>query len=144
MSTKNCQFKLAPGKVISLHGLAHVYTNANLTDDAALDILKRAPRVIGWFTEYPPDWEQQAEARYKSVMKKHLSDSTTTDNSPSAPSAAPVKFDNKEFNLPEMKLAHLKEKSMDVLKKMCAQLEIVVPENASKKKLIELLSAKIG
>ena len=53
----NKLFKLKDGSVIGFHGLGQDYTNANLTNKAALTILKKNPGCKKYFTQLPHNWE---------------------------------------------------------------------------------------
>ena len=52
------RFRLKEGKKIMLHGMGDVLTNANLTNEKAIRILKRTPAAIKFFDFYPNDWRQ--------------------------------------------------------------------------------------
>lgn len=61
MKNENCLFRLIDGKKLMSHGIAAVYTNANLTNEAALTFLKKTPGVIKFFQDYPENWREMAE-----------------------------------------------------------------------------------
>lgn len=52
------QFKLKPNKIIQLHGQPDAYTNANMTDEKAIEILRLVPSHIKTFEEYPENWQE--------------------------------------------------------------------------------------
>ena len=67
------QFKLAEGKMIHLDGT--FYTNSNLTDEKAIEIIKRFPSHSKTFSEKPSDWEdvvagKKAEKKTKTTVVK--------------------------------------------------------------------------
>ena len=54
------KFHLLPGKIINLHGLGTAYTESNLTDEAAVQILRISRAHIKFFSAFPQDWEKLA------------------------------------------------------------------------------------
>lgn len=50
------QFKLKAGKQIQKHGQRNVITNANLTDETAIDLLKSNKGYKKFFEEMPSNW----------------------------------------------------------------------------------------
>lgn len=54
----NSNFKLKKGKVIALHGMNEVITNANLTDDKAIELLKKFPGHAKSFEVLPENWQE--------------------------------------------------------------------------------------
>jgi len=61
---KDSKFRIKGNKMIMVHGHTPL-TNDNLTDEAALALLKTHPRTIGQFEEYPKDWEKLAGVKKK-------------------------------------------------------------------------------
>lgn len=61
-SMKNRLFQIKDGEVLSMHGMAESYTNANLTNRAALTVLKLNRGCIKFFTKFPENWAQLAES----------------------------------------------------------------------------------
>lgn len=55
---KMSRFKLKKGKVIMVHGLTTALTSANMTDEKAIELLKKHKGHIKNFESFPPDWEQ--------------------------------------------------------------------------------------
>lgn len=54
-------FKIKDGEVLSMHGIAESYTNANMTNRAALTMLKLNRGCIKFFTQFPENWSDLAE-----------------------------------------------------------------------------------
>jgi len=52
------KFEIKEGKMIQLHGLNDAYTNANLTDEKAIEILKKFPKAIAFFSKHPDNWQE--------------------------------------------------------------------------------------
>ena len=114
---ENLKFKLKEGKKISLYGMAEVVTNANLSNEKAMHILKRCPGCINMFEVFPKDWataSKQAFKKQEAGVKPHLAD---------VPATAPV-VDVTEFPLEQIRLENLQAKTNAELKAMCRHLEI--------------------
>lgn len=54
---EKCAYSLLAGVIIQDFENGKVYTNANLTDEAAEGYLKRFPKQIQMFGRFPEDWE---------------------------------------------------------------------------------------
>lgn len=54
------QFILKKGVVLRLPKTVTDYTNSNLTDEIAVDILKHAPAFIKFFEKFPADYQQKS------------------------------------------------------------------------------------
>jgi hypothetical protein len=52
----NNEFKIKENKIINVAG-TH-YSNANITDERAIEILTKYPTQIGSFVSYPSNWEE--------------------------------------------------------------------------------------
>lgn len=52
------KFKLKKGKLIMLHGIEMQISEANLTDEKALMLLKKFPSHINSFEVYPENWQE--------------------------------------------------------------------------------------
>ena len=52
------KFKLKKGKLIMLHGIDMQITEANLTDEKALMLLKKYPAHISSFEVFPENWQE--------------------------------------------------------------------------------------
>lgn len=52
------KFKLKDGMVLMLHGFTETVTNDNLTDEKAIQILKKYPAHSVSFSEKPSDWKK--------------------------------------------------------------------------------------
>lgn len=50
------QFTIKEGKRIMLFGVGTVYTNKNITDEKARELLSKYPKLISVFERYPSDW----------------------------------------------------------------------------------------
>lgn len=55
---KNKKFEIKEGEVLSMHGMAESFTNANLTNRGALTVLKLNKGCIKFFTKFPEDWHK--------------------------------------------------------------------------------------
>lgn len=53
----NSKFRIKDNRVITNHKFDIVLTPANLTDQLAIEFLKRVPGGIGYFSEYPENWQ---------------------------------------------------------------------------------------
>ena len=92
-------FKLKEGKMISLHCFNEDYTNANLTDQKAIDVLKKYPSCIAEFESYPSNW--------KELCEKGLPEVGSTNpavNNPSTPAAGTPPAGNGNSNPREVEL----------------------------------------
>lgn len=58
MKTDDRKFRLHPGKLITNMRLGMDYSDANITDAAALKILKMNPGTIKFFKVYPANWQE--------------------------------------------------------------------------------------
>lgn len=144
-------FRIKDGKRIALHGMATVYTNANLTNDAALDILSRAPKAIDMFSDYPGNWREMAQQYLRSRKngKAATVAAAAAEVGASAPAAAgapPAEFHKDEFDIAGMKKKSLEAKTEKELREMCASFEMepATYEKAKKPALIKMLLTKIG
>lgn len=52
------KFQLKKDKMIVLHGLSTGVTSGNLTDEKAIEILKKHPGHIKSFEKYPANWQE--------------------------------------------------------------------------------------
>jgi len=58
---KKSNYQLKPGVIIHIIGMNNVFSNHNLTDEAAETFLKNNPKGIKMFTYHPEDWESKVE-----------------------------------------------------------------------------------
>ncbi len=58
---KKSEYVLKPGAIITFFGEPKCYTNANITDEAALRFLSQNPRNESLFEALPRDWEKRVE-----------------------------------------------------------------------------------
>ena len=58
-------FKLEKAVTIPIFGTSEVYSDENITDEAALKILSRNPNAIKLFKKKPENWEELVEAYKK-------------------------------------------------------------------------------
>lgn len=63
------KFKLKEGIVLTLHAFNEAFTNSNMTDDKAVEILAKYPGHIVSFEIVPKDWKEQVEKFKKSGGK---------------------------------------------------------------------------
>lgn len=133
---ENLKFKLIQGKRLALHGLGMVITNANLTNENALEVLRRAPGAIKFFETYPTNWREMTMA--KTAAPKPAAEK------PTAAPVAPPPFKVSEIDLEKTRRDNLQGKGKKQLREMCQSFEIPEDEYAGKSKgeLIELLMAK--
>ena len=54
---KKSNYSLVAGVILQMAGDPNVYSNSNLTDEAAERYLKNNPKRIDFFSFYPEDWE---------------------------------------------------------------------------------------
>lgn len=80
MSTETATqaFRLKDGIRLEIAGDPTVYTNANLTDESAVEILARVPGCLSRFQTVPDDWKDRV-AKYKDRIRKR------TERTPSEP-----------------------------------------------------------
>ncbi len=64
------KFKLLEGKMIGVSG-TH-YTNANLTDERAIEILTKYPSHIATFSTYPANWKELCSVEEVSEREEEL------------------------------------------------------------------------
>lgn len=57
IKTMESNFKLKGNPVIEVHGLGYALTNANITDELALQLLEKYPAHIVSFEKYPSNWK---------------------------------------------------------------------------------------
>ena len=67
------EFELKPGILLFLDG-TH-YSNANITDDKSIEILKRFPIKIKDFIRYPKNWKELTEVKTTKAKSEAKSDS---------------------------------------------------------------------
>lgn len=67
-------FKLRADVILPIFGTSEVYSNENLTDEAALKVLSRNKNAAHLFTELPKKWEELVDA-----YKKGMTDIKTID-----------------------------------------------------------------
>jgi hypothetical protein len=60
MKNESGKFTIAANVTVHDQGRGKVFTENNITDEDALDLLSRNPRSIGQFKNYPKDWKAQA------------------------------------------------------------------------------------
>ena len=114
------QFSLQPGKNIKLHGFPTVYTNANITDEAAISILKKFPAALKFFQTYPSNWRHlcgfdSASDKQTPVGKKPV---------PVAVPATPVKEEPAGKSDKELLTENLENKSLEELKEIAKNMEL--------------------
>lgn len=64
-------YTLKNGAVIQLgFGSSKMFTNSNLTDEAAEKFLANNPKGLVFFASYPDDWEERVEKRKKADKAK--------------------------------------------------------------------------
>lgn len=93
------KFSLKPGVVIGFHGMAQDYTNANLTDRAALMILKRSRGSIKHFNSFPENWMEMVgqfdltmkDEQLETLINGEVASSSILDGSASKPDIDPIK-----------------------------------------------------
>jgi len=61
MKKEDKQFQLAKAVTIPIFGTSEVYSDENITDEAALKILSRNPKAIKLFKKFPEKWEELVE-----------------------------------------------------------------------------------
>lgn len=90
-------------------------SNHNLTDDAALRLLKENPNRISRFSKFPEDWEEQVEA-YEMPNRKTASketgkteESSKVDYSDRTLPTEDMKLDEMREEWPEIKARSKKE-----------------------------------
>ena len=66
---ENCDYGLKNGALIQFFGTNEMYTNANLTNEAAERYLKEFPQAIGLFSNYPKDWEERANKDIETILE---------------------------------------------------------------------------
>lgn len=71
---KKGDFQLTQGVTIPIFGTSEVYSDRNITDEAALKILSRNRNAIKLFKKHPKDWEEQVEAYEKGQNISSLSE----------------------------------------------------------------------
>lgn len=84
------KFHLQPGKQIALHGVPTVYTEDNLTDEAAIMILKKSRSHLRFFSQVPenvaellgdaPVQETPAKAKGKKKTEEVVEETTETED----------------------------------------------------------------
>lgn len=145
--TMESKFKLHEGKRLMMHGSNDVLTNANITDDKALHILKRTPGAISLFVAYPEDWREQAQkfdvlaSIRKNSAKKAKAVENSTDEVTIGETAAVEDLDKTAY---EARKKNLEEKNLVQLKDFAKNLELPKDEWKSllKAPLIEYLLDK--
>ena len=65
------KFVIKDNTVISTFGTSLSYTNANITDESAIEILRRNPKTIKWFKTFPDDWQELLNPKENSVNEEH-------------------------------------------------------------------------
>lgn len=66
---KKNEFRFKGDKVVHVRGTSKYYSNANLTDEAAIAILKENPNRIALFKKYPANWKELIEAGQDDVTE---------------------------------------------------------------------------
>lgn len=125
------KFEIKKDKMIQLFNQNDVYTDANITDEKAIELLKSSPGLIKFFSKFPADWRDLAAGF------KHKKPSEAPKGEEKAP-AKTVELSRKEtlmsqsdkeleatataFNLPKKEWKKLKgEKLVDyIIKKIPA------------------------
>jgi glutathionyl-hydroquinone reductase len=67
-------YLLNAGAILQSSGDPNVYTNSNLTDEAAERYLKDNPNRIIFFSAYPNDWKKRAGLESNSVTPEELTE----------------------------------------------------------------------
>lgn len=60
---EKCSYTLKNGVLIQVFGTGQMFTNDNLTDEAAESYLKLYPKAINQFAHYPDDWEARVTGK---------------------------------------------------------------------------------
>ena len=68
------KFELSKGVTIPIFGTSEVYSDRNITDEAALKVLSRNPKASKLFKKLPKDWEDQVEAYIEGTKASSLAD----------------------------------------------------------------------
>lgn len=66
------KFVLKNGVVIPIHGTSMSYSQSNITDEIAIEILKGNPNAIGLFEKYPSDWKVKAISEQVSLTIEEI------------------------------------------------------------------------
>lgn len=144
----NKKFRIKEGKRIMLHGMSEVYTNANITDEAAMQILHRSPKAIQLFSDYPNDWRERAAAHVRTKTNGKAATPAAAAKEVAAPVAdkEAAEFDKDEFNVAEVKRQSLEAKSEKELREMCASFEMDEADykKAKKPALVKMLLERIS
>ena len=105
---KKSKYLLKNGIVIRIKGSPMVYTNSNLTDDAAERYLYESTERLRKFSAFPEDWQH----RIKDVPKRESLTET-----PKQETEIPVeKSDNKELKEANKEIAQLKKEIKELKK----------------------------
>jgi hypothetical protein len=75
-------FKLKNNAVIQVHGLSIILTNANITDEKALQLLDKYPGHIVSFEKYPTNWKSLIG---KKVVAEIVAEEEAVETSPIKP-----------------------------------------------------------
>lgn len=106
MKNENSKFSIAAGVTLHDLGRGKVFTETNLTDEDAMDLLSRNPRAIGQFKSYPKNWkdlvsdfadEKEAEKKAKAKAKAKAGEELAASKAgkPGKPAAAKPAADKK-------------------------------------------------
>lgn len=71
------KFKLKEGKMIGVNG-TH-YSNANITDEKAIEILTKYPSHIATFETYPGNWKELTNVKEEVVVSERETELNTLD-----------------------------------------------------------------
>lgn len=136
-------FKLKEGKILMVIGHADVYTNQNLTDEAAISILKVNPKLISKFEVFPDDWEDLVKkSGNKSKKEKPAEDTGSTGNSDSGEAGDKAK--NEGDKTEDELRSNYGKMTVPALQEFAANIELPSEEwgELTKKPLIEYLVDK--
>lgn len=111
---KTTIFKLAEGICISMHGMADSYTNANLTNRAALQILKKSRGHIKHFVTLPDNWQDLVANFELQMTEEQLAKLLNSAPSAEAPKEEKVKVDEVKKSLSEMTAKDLYAKAKEM------------------------------
>lgn len=67
MKNQDKKYLLKEG--VQMHCNHNVYTNANLTDEVAIELLKQDPRRISNFEKFPENWNEKPKAKTPTAKK---------------------------------------------------------------------------
>ncbi len=114
--TMESKFKLKESVgVILLHGINMELSNANMTDEKALTLLKKYPIHIKSFEAYPQNWEELIDAEPETDKPSEVLDPVTNEQ----PKQVETPAGENEVSLEE-----LKKLSKKILKKMANEVAL--------------------